>query len=153
MSERERNNHKIKLHMKSSSCWCCYFNGDFLSVLSLSPFSLRNSMISSAALPMHYNISYNMRRKETKRFIKSQLYPKCLFTMEYNDEFVMVRYRKENRLDTVTVKRVRRHTKQNYSDKILSKYLSPKLWWICLCISILKMNTSKELFQDAQLCT
>ena len=47
--------------------------------------------------------------------------------MEYNDEFVMVRYRKENRLDTVTVKRVRRHTKQNYSDKILSKYLGPKL--------------------------
>ena len=92
-------------------------------MLSLSPFSLRNSMISSAALPMHYNISYNMRRKEPKRFIKSQLYPKCLFTMEYNDEFVMVRYRKENRLDTVTVKRVRRHTKQNYSDKILSKYL------------------------------
>ena len=41
--------------------------------------------------------------------------------MEYNDEFVMVRYRKENRLDTVTVKRVRRHTKQNYSDKIPSK--------------------------------
>ena len=43
--------------------------------------------------------------------------------MEYNDEFVMVRYRKENSLDTVTVKRVRRHTKQNYSDKILSKTL------------------------------
>ena len=39
-----RSNHKTKLHMKSSSC--CYFNGDFLSVLSL--FSLsKNSMISS----------------------------------------------------------------------------------------------------------
>ena len=40
----KRSNHKTKLHMKSSSC--CYFNGDFLSVLSL--FSLsKNSMISS----------------------------------------------------------------------------------------------------------
>ena len=66
---RERDNHKTKFHMKSSSCWCCYFDGDFLSVLcSLSPFSLRNSMISSAT---KYSDTQLLLTKIVKNFCKN----------------------------------------------------------------------------------